>query len=83
MAVENFMNAIPIDQLNELSKARRRVEAYCQSLVDAGAARWAVNSDGDTELHLESGEAYLFGELGITRLNMWWRNGEPENQFIQ
>jgi hypothetical protein len=62
------MNATSIDSVSELSEARHRVEAYCQSLVDTGEARWWVNDDGDVELHMESGEAYLFGELGVTRL---------------
>jgi hypothetical protein len=52
----------------EPAQARRRVEAYCQSLVDVGRAQWRVNDEGDTELHMASGEAYLFGELGVTRL---------------
>lgn len=47
---------------------RDQVEAHCQSLVDTGMARWWINDDGDTELHMDSGEAYLFGELGVTRL---------------
>jgi len=50
------------------SEARRLVEAYFQSLVDAGHARWRLNDAGDTELHLESGESYLLDEMGITRL---------------
>lgn len=47
---------------------RQEVEAYCQALVDAGQARWAKHRDGDAELRLHSGEIYLFGELGLTRL---------------
>lgn len=62
------MNTISADQPSELSDARRQVEAYCQSLVDTGDARWRINDDGYTELHMEGGEAYLFGELGVTRL---------------
>lgn len=62
------MNMISIEPLNELSDARHRVEAHCQSLVDTGEAQWWVNDDGDTELHMKSEAAYLFGELGITRL---------------
>ena len=62
------MNTASMDQMDELSAVRRQVEAHCQSLVDAGAAQWWLNDDGDTELHMDSGEAYLFGELGLTRL---------------
>jgi hypothetical protein len=58
----------PVDAMGERAEARRRVEAFCQSLVDIGQARWRVNEGGDTELHMASGEAYLFGELGLTRL---------------
>lgn len=62
------MNTIAADLMDELSEARHQVEAHCQSLVDAGTAQWRINEDGDTELHLDSGEVYLFGELGVTRL---------------
>jgi hypothetical protein len=50
------------------AEARRLVEAYCQSLVDIGAAQWRINDSGETELHMQGGEVYLFGELGVTRL---------------
>jgi len=62
------MSTISIELTDELSEARRQIEVYCQSLVDAGAARWRVNEAGGTELHMESGETYLFGEFGVTRL---------------
>lgn len=62
------MSMISIDRVDEKTQARQEVECYCQTLVDAGTAQWWVNNDGDTELHLESGEAYLFGELDVTRL---------------
>jgi hypothetical protein len=56
------------EQASEESEARRQVEAYCQSLVDIGAAQWRVDEAGATELHLESGEAYLLGKRSMTRL---------------
>jgi len=62
------MNMMSPSLTGELSDARRQVESHCQSLVDAGTAQWWVNDDGDTELHMESGETYLFGDLGVTRL---------------
>ncbi|KGX07624.1 hypothetical protein Y036_2873 [Burkholderia pseudomallei] len=62
------MNTISTDLMEELSDARPQVEAYCQSLVDTGEAQWRVNDDGYTELHMDGGEAYLFGEFGVTRL---------------
>ncbi|MGE8046833.1 hypothetical protein ACQKPT_00795 [Pseudomonas monteilii] len=62
------MNTISTDLLDKTSEARRQVETYCQSLVDADAAHWRVNESGETELHLESGETFLFGDLGVTRL---------------
>ena len=61
----NWMSASP---MNDFPEVRCRVEAYCQSLVDTGAARWWINDAGHTELHMNSGESYLFGELGITRI---------------
>jgi hypothetical protein len=60
--------APPTNSQNGLSDARRQVEAYCQSLVEIGEARWWINDTGCTELHLESGEAYLFDEQGVTRV---------------
>lgn len=48
--------------------ARRQVETYCQSLVEAGKARWGTNRDGALRLHLHTGEVYLFDEYGLTRL---------------
>jgi hypothetical protein len=62
------MKTTSTDPAGESSEARRRVEAYCQSLVDIGRAQWRVSESGDAELHMESGEIYLFGELGVTRL---------------
>jgi hypothetical protein len=62
------MNTISSGLMNELSEARRQVESDCQSLVDAGTAQWRVNDDGNTELQMQSGEAYLFGDQGVTRL---------------
>lgn len=62
------MPAIPARPTNDPSEARRQVEAYCQSLVDAGGVHWRTNAAGESELHMESGEVYLFGEQGITRL---------------
>jgi hypothetical protein len=62
------MNTMSADVIDESTEARRRVEAHCQSLVDASAAQWWINDDGDTELHMDSGEAYLFGDHGVTRL---------------
>lgn len=62
------MSTISIDRVDELPQTRHEVECFCQTLVDAGAAQWWVNEEGNTELHLASGEAYLFGELDVTRL---------------
>jgi uncharacterized protein YbcV (DUF1398 family) len=53
--------------VDEVAESRRQFESYCQSLADAGAARWYVNYEGGTELQLRTGEAYLFGDFGITR----------------
>jgi hypothetical protein len=64
MAV-NWMSTSPT---NDFPEVRSQVEAYCQSLVETGAARWWINDAGYTELHMNSGESYLFGELGITRI---------------
>ncbi|WP_338801904.1 hypothetical protein V9L13_06425 [Pseudomonas sp. RSB 5.4] len=62
------MNTTSTDKMEWLSEERRQVETYCQSLVSAGAAQWRINENGDPELHLESGEAFLFGNVGVTRL---------------
>ena len=62
------MNTISSGLMNEPSEARRQVESDCQSLVDAGTAQWWVNDEGDTELHMQSGESYLLSDRGMTRL---------------
>jgi hypothetical protein len=62
------VNKMSIETLSARSDARLQVETYCQSLVDAGGAQWWVNDVGENELHMRNGEAYLFGELGVTRL---------------
>lgn len=49
-------------------EARRQVQAYCQTLVDAGFARWRIDDGGTLELHLQSGQIYLLREPGILRL---------------
>lgn len=56
------------DSTREAVQARRRVEAYCQSLVDIGQAHWRIDEEGNVELHMASGQAYLFGETGVMRL---------------
>lgn len=76
------MKRTPTSPINRRSD-RRRVEAYCQLLVDAGVARWSVNDDGDTQLHLESGEAYLFSERGLIRLHDRMRGTPPDIEFNQ
>ena len=62
------MSTISVGLIDELSEARRRIESYCRSLVDAGTAQWWVNDEGDTELHMQSGESYLLSDRGMTRL---------------
>lgn len=62
------MHSISMEPTNKRAEARRQIEAYCQSLVDMGAAQWRVGDAGAIELRMESGEAYLFGEWGVTRL---------------
>lgn len=60
------MRPMPV-RPDDPSEARRQVEAHCQSLVDAGLARWQLDH-GRVELRLRSGETYRLGELGLTRL---------------
>ena len=62
------MTPIPVSPTNDPSEARRQVETFCQSLVDAGTAQWRINDAGYAELHMGNGEAYLLGDLGVTRL---------------
>ena len=58
---------VPTSPMGVSLEARRQVEAYCQSLVDAGMADWRINA-GNTELIMDNGEVYVFGERGLTRL---------------
>jgi hypothetical protein len=53
---------------SDLSEARVRIEAACQSLVDVGAAHWHVIDARHSIFQLETGDCYLFSEQGITRL---------------
>lgn len=62
------MNTISMELMDKVTDARRQVEFYCQTLVDTGTAQWLVNDAGETELHMNSGETYLFGRLYVTRL---------------
>lgn len=50
------------------AEAKHQVMADLQAFVDAGLAQWRVNDDGDTELHLNSGEVFLIGENDLVRL---------------
>ena len=50
------------------AEAKHQVMADLQAFVDAGFAQWWVNDDGDTELHLNSGEVFLIGENDLVRL---------------
>lgn len=59
----------PAQHQGKRTQARAQVESYCQPLVDAGKVQWRVNGDGVTELRMHSGEVYLFGEHGITRIS--------------
>jgi hypothetical protein len=43
-------------------------EAYCQLLVSTGMALWRIRDDGHREFHLKTGETYVLGDLGVTRL---------------
>jgi hypothetical protein len=57
----------PMSHRSDSWEARCQVEVYCQSLVDAGIGDWRVNAR-NTELIMDSGEVYVFAELGVTRL---------------
>jgi hypothetical protein len=63
-----LMNPLADSSMNVPSEVRRQVEAYCQLLVDAGLARWRASEVGDIELHMDTGETYRLGDLGVTRL---------------
>ncbi|WP_201313093.1 hypothetical protein [Dyella sp. EPa41] len=58
----------PTRKKDPVVAARREVEVLFKSLVETGHAQWHVNDEGQVELHMENGEIYLLGDLGITRL---------------
>ncbi len=63
-------DATPTTQYGDKQdQAKAWVEVYCQLLVDGGKARWQINKNGASELHLHSGETYVFGKHGVTRLS--------------
>jgi hypothetical protein len=47
---------------------RTRVTLFFQNEVDHGRARWKTNSEGQTELHLKTGEVFLLRDTALTRL---------------
>jgi hypothetical protein len=57
----------PTDAVQEVPGSRKKVEAWCQMLVNSGAARWRSNVAGRMELETSDGEIYLFEVAGITR----------------
>jgi hypothetical protein len=57
----------PADVAQEVPGSRKKVEAWCQMLVNSGAARWRSDVTGRMELETSDGEIYLFELLGITR----------------
>lgn len=55
------------DARREVPGPRRKVEAWCQMLVNIGAAQWRVDDAGRMELETSGGEIFLFEHAGITR----------------
>jgi len=47
---------------------RTRVTLFFQNEVDQGRASWKTNSEGQTELHLQTGEVFLLRATALTRL---------------
>lgn len=47
---------------------RARVTLVFQGEVDQGRARWVASADGQTELHLQTGEVFLLEKTSLTRL---------------
>lgn len=64
-SVKDAVFVVPPDHA---PNARQQVTAYCQTLVNAGQARWGEGSEGAAQLHLHTGEVYLFGEFGLTKV---------------
>lgn len=52
----------------ELEVARALVLAALGDLVDAGLGTWSERDDGLVELRLTSGQRWLLGDEGVTRL---------------
>lgn len=48
--------------------ARGQVIRYFQEFVNSGCAMWHINEEGQIELRLERGAAFLLPDVGIVRL---------------
>ncbi len=58
----------PTRDVHESVNARRLVTLHLQQAVNAGRAEWRINVDGETELHVNTGEVFLLREAALTRL---------------
>jgi hypothetical protein len=71
--------SMPLLNIHELSPApagevygaagAKMIVLQCfQNAVNQGWAEWKLNSDGQTEVHLQSGEVFLLLENTVTRM---------------
>ena len=58
---------VPAGEVYGAAAAKRIVFQFFQKAVNQGWAEWKVNSDGQTEVHLRSGEVFLLLENTVTR----------------
>jgi hypothetical protein len=58
----------PAGEVYGAASAKRIVFQFFQEAVNQGWAEWKVNSDGQTEAHLQSGEVFLLLENTVTRM---------------
>ena len=52
--------------------ARLEVSLWFQQAVDAGLAVWRMSANGDSEVHFNSGDAFVLTAHGISRLGRLW-----------
>ena len=60
------LSSAPAGQVYGATSAKMIVLQCFQEAVNQGWAEWKVNSDGQTEVHLQSGEVFLLLENTVT-----------------
>jgi hypothetical protein len=61
-------SSAPIGEVYEAANTKMIVLQCFQEAVNEGCAEWKINADGQTEVHVQSGEVFLLLENTVTRM---------------